>query len=305
MKPSHCCFLALALLVISTAAAQQDPPAAQVVPNTPEENAKEVDVDVYYKFKNYIERYITTKGFIAALLSSTSMIIVSELGDKTFFIAVIMASRHSRLVVFLGALSALAIMTIFSDTCGAALIGSVSKQIPQVYVYYISTALFAIFGIRMLKEAYQMSPEDGQEEYEEAHRTIIRRESELEKESMMEGDVETGFKQVSRLRLIRRRLRLIFSRVFLEAFTTTYLAEWGDRSQVTTIFLAAKENAFGVTIGATFGHCICTLLAVLGGRVIAQKISVRTVTFIGGIIFMIFAITALISGPDQSMTLAP
>jgi len=29
-------------------------------------------------------------------------------------------------------------------------------------------------------------------------------------------------------------------------------------------------------VGGTFGHCLCTGLAVIGGRMIAQKISVRT-----------------------------
>lgn len=32
-----------------------------------------------------------------------------------------------------------------------------------------------------------------------------------------------------------------WSRIFLQCFTMTFLSEWGDRSQVTTIVLAAKE----------------------------------------------------------------
>ena len=62
-------------------------------------------------------RYIETKldvGFVHAFVASLSVIVVSELGDKTFFIAAIMAMRHSRVVVFLGALSALAVMTLLS-----------------------------------------------------------------------------------------------------------------------------------------------------------------------------------------------
>lgn len=53
-------------------------------------------------------------GFIHAFVASLSVIIVSELGDKTFFIAAIMAMRHSRGVVFAGAISALFIMTVMS-----------------------------------------------------------------------------------------------------------------------------------------------------------------------------------------------
>jgi hypothetical protein len=43
-------------------------------------------------------------GFIHAFVASVSVIVVSELGDNTFFIAAIMAMQHSRLVVFAGAI---------------------------------------------------------------------------------------------------------------------------------------------------------------------------------------------------------
>jgi len=53
-------------------------------------------------------------GFIHAFIASISVIIVSELGDKTFFIAAIMAMRHPRLTVFVGAVFALGLMTVLS-----------------------------------------------------------------------------------------------------------------------------------------------------------------------------------------------
>lgn len=79
----------------------------------------------------------------------------------------------------------------------------------------------------------------------------------------------------------------------------TFLAEWGDRSQLATIVLAARENVSAVVIAGLIGHGICTGLAVLGGRMIAQRISVRTVTLIGGVVFLLFAVTALFMDPNQ------
>jgi hypothetical protein len=49
------------------------------------ENVDDLDVPKNYRFFH---------GFVAAI----SVIIVSEIGDKTFFIAAIMAMRHSRFV---------------------------------------------------------------------------------------------------------------------------------------------------------------------------------------------------------------
>lgn len=239
-----------------------------------------------HKFKNFGHF-----GFIHGFVAAVSVIVVSELGDKTFFIAAILAMRHSRITVFLGAISALTVMTILS-----AVLGFATTIIPRTYTHYISTALFAIFGLKMLKEGYSMSVDEGQEEYEEVQRDLSSRENEYDKQL---DDVETGVIRKNRMRTFKRKLMIFVSRIFLESFTMTFLAEWGDRSQLTTIILAAREDAVGVTLGAILGHSLCTALAVVGGRIVAQRISVRSVTLIGGVVFLIFAISALIIGPGS------
>ena len=47
-----------------------------------------------------------------------TVILVSEIGDKTFFIAAILAMTNNKLTVFLAAISALAVMTIMSALLG-------------------------------------------------------------------------------------------------------------------------------------------------------------------------------------------
>ena len=49
---------------------------------------------------------------VYCVLCCCSVIIVSELGDKTFFIAAIMAMRHARATVFSGAIAALGVMHV-------------------------------------------------------------------------------------------------------------------------------------------------------------------------------------------------
>ncbi|XP_039295179.1 transmembrane protein 165 isoform X4 [Nilaparvata lugens] len=286
--------------------------------------------------------------FLHGFIASLSVIIVSEIGDKTFFIAAIMAMKHSRLTVFAGAISALAFMTVLSVVFGYA-----ATIIPRAYTFYVSTALFALFGLKMLREGYYMSPNEGQEEFEEVQSDLRKREDELraqvddskpvvvtglpvvatlpvtivpvdlnektvkEKELVITNLTAAPQVSVEKLKLERESLTVdvetaggrrnkgahqgnVFkavSRIFIQAFTLTFVAEWGDRSQLTTIILAAREDVFGVTLGGIFGHALCTGMAVMGGRFIAQRISVRTVTIIGGVVFLVFALSALIFNP--------
>jgi len=93
-------------------------------------------------------------------------------------------------------------------------------------------------------------------------------------------------------------LARFFSPIFLQAFTLTFFAEWGDRSQIATIVLASTKDAIGVTLGGIIGHAICTGMAVIGGKLLATRISERMVCLVGGILFLIFAIHSIVY-PEQ------
>lgn len=94
-------------------------------------------------------------------------------------------------------------------------------------------------------------------------------------------------------------LKKIVSPVLLEAFTLTFLAEWGDRSQIATIGLAAASDVLGVTLGGILGHALCTGAAVLGGKHLASHIDERMVSIFGGVLFLVFGIHSLWSGVPE------
>lgn len=208
------------------------------------------------------------------LIASLSMIVVSELGDKTFFIAAILAMKNSRLSVFMASMLALAIMTIL-----ASLMGVASTIIPKIYIHYTSVALFLIFGFKMLKEGYDMTGSEAKEEMENIE-SDLERSCECTHQSYTTEDPETGvvksMPEVTITTKIKRKFLAFVSLAFIKTFTMVLVAEWGDRSQISTMILAARENPYAVTIGALAGHALCTGFAVIGGRFIAQLISVRT-----------------------------
>ena len=109
---------------------------------------------------------LESRPFVATL----SVIIVSELGDKTFFIAAIMAMANSRVTVFLAAISALIVMTLLS-----VFLGLTTTVVPRSFTHYASIVLFLLFGLKMLWDARSMSGNEAKEEYDEVQKTLTER----------------------------------------------------------------------------------------------------------------------------------
>ncbi len=197
-------------------------------------------------------------GFTAGLL----LITLSELGDKTFFIGMILATRHPRRWVFVGVTAALFVMTVLSVA-----IGQVVTIFPSHYVQWLTVALFLGFGLKLLYDAYRMAgPGSLVEEQAEALEAVEEREAGVVNWTM--------------------------SKVLVEAFSLTFVAEWGDRTQFATIALAAANHPIGVVLGATLGHAICAAIAVACGKLIAGRISERWLTTVGGVLFIVFGVVA-------------
>ena len=87
-----------------------------------------------------------------------------------------------------------------------------------------------------------------------------------------------GVRKAHKLRVLegtQNLAGLLLSPAWVQTFVMTFLGEWGDRSQIATIAMAAGQDYWYVTVGAISGHAICTGIAVIGGRMLASSISVR------------------------------
>ncbi|CAL8119952.1 unnamed protein product [Orchesella dallaii] len=245
-------------------------------------------------------RSVVSAGFLYACIASFSVTVTSVLGDKTFFIAAIMAMRYSRLRVFSGAIGALSLLTVVS-----ALFGYATTIIPKAITYYTSTVFFAIFGLKMMYDGYRMSPHEGQQKRKQVKATLRRRDANTKHEDSQASKgtslVGKGYRLPTGL---RRILYALFSRIFVKAFSMTFIAEWGNRSQIATVILAAREDVPGVCLGAILAHVLCIGLAVVGGRVLVPRISVRTVNIIGGVVFFIIAVTSIFLSAEFYMVLS-
>ena len=75
-----------------------------------------------------------------------------------------------------------------------------------------------------------------------------------------------------------------------------FVAEWGDKSMLATVALAAAKSPLGVVLGGVTGHLAATIIAVAGGSVLGKYISERNTRLIAGFLFFLFAILTLFFG---------
>lgn len=238
------------------------------------------------------------------------MILFSEVGDKTFLVAALMAMRHPRMVVFSAAFTALIVMTVLSTILGH----TVPTLIPVTYTSFLAGILFLVFGVKMIMEARAMSPNESvSEEMKEVEMELEEKEHQQQKQlnrrrsSVTPYNLESGRgfgtrkgrsshslpspdslspsssretspsrrSVSSMLAGMNNLFSLLLSPAWVQTFAMTFLGEWGDRSQIATIAMAAGHDYWWVTFGAITGHGICTAAAVIGGRAIAGKVSMR------------------------------
>ncbi|KAL9420409.1 hypothetical protein AB3S75_038062 [Citrus x aurantiifolia] len=221
---------------------------------------------------------------VQGFTKSLAMTVLSEIGDKTFFAAAILAMRHPRRLVLSGCLGALIVMTILSAVVGWAAPNLISRKL----THHITTVLFFGFGLWSLWDAFSDGGEA--EEFEEVEKKL---NADFKANA---GATKGGSKADDEFKKQRRPfLSQFFSPIFLKAFSITFFGEWGDKSQLATIGLAADENPFGVVLGGIIGQALCTTAAVVGGKSLASQISEKIVALSGGVLFIVFGVQSFLS----------
>ncbi|AAF24562.1 F22C12.9 [Arabidopsis thaliana] len=213
--------------------------------------------------------FCTEPGTISSSIPAFLLIFFSELGDKTFFIAALLAARNSAATVFVGTFGALGIMTIISVVLGRTFhyvdevlpfrFGGTDLPIDDI----AAVCLLVYFGVSTLLDAVS---DEGKadEEQKEAELAV----------SELSGN---GAGIVAAANTI------------ISTFALVFVAEWGDKSFFSTIALAAASSPLGVIAGALAGHGAATLLAVLGGSLLGNFLSEKAIAYVGGVLFLVFA----------------
>ncbi|XP_075522259.1 GDT1-like protein 4 isoform X2 [Primulina tabacum] len=161
------------------------------------------------------------------------MTVLSEIGDKTFFAAAILAMRHPRRLVLSGCLVALIVMTVLSAVVGWAAPNLISRK----WTHHITTLCFwglacGLYGMHSMKgyfvNVFTFSNRET-EEFDEV-------EKELNANFKINGGATKEHdKDADDLKKQNRPfLTQFLSPILLKAFSITFFGEWGDKSQRTS-----------------------------------------------------------------------
>jgi len=218
--------------------------------------------------------YEATQAFYPSLIESFLVIFLSEIADRTFILVLIYSFKMHWLPLILTSLFAMYFMNILAIVAGYTII----LLIPRNIIDWIGFACFLLFGIYSVYEGYHMESKSVKDEYEEEIRqtetnyNLMNENNENQKEEKKESLVV----------------------LCAELFGFLCLSELGDKSEISTVTIAAVYNLYAVLIGTMLAYFFNIVIAAFLGHYVGHYLSEKTMTIIGGLLFIGFAIQILI-----------
>jgi putative Ca2+/H+ antiporter (TMEM165/GDT1 family) len=232
---------------------------------------------------------VVPSGHLSVCFQAFCLVSVAELFDKTWFVALIMAMRFPRNVVFWSCYSALVIHTLLAAMFGFV----VSRALPLWMLHFIAFGLYSVFALLYIHDCYQADPgsdiiASGKEEAEEALGGGDGPSySAADDQSVPKGwpvpNTSSSWKSYG-------------TKVATQCFLAMFIAEWGDRTQIAMIGQHASQPLVPVCLGSLAAFWLLTGSAVMAGTLSAGKLSERTVYIFSAISFSVFALLALRDG---------
>jgi putative Ca2+/H+ antiporter (TMEM165/GDT1 family) len=192
---------------------------------------------------------------MGSLWSALALVFVAELGDKTQLVALGLGARHRVVPVLVGMAIGYGAANLVAVVVGGAL----GAALPSRTVGIAGAALFLGFAVWTLFGSGD--DDDG-------------------------GDAGDG-RGAQPATLTRA--------VVVSAAVAMFVAEFGDKTQLATLTLAAQGNPVLVWVGATVGVLAAGAVGVLAGRTVGSRLSGRATRIGSAALFAIFGIVLLIS----------
>ena len=212
-----------------------------------------------------------TQAFYPSLIQSFLIIFLSEIADRTFILVLIYSLKMHWLPLIITSMLSMAFMNLLAIIAGYTVI----LLIPKNLIDWIGFTCFFLFGIFSIYEGINMESKSIKEEYEEEM-------TEHEKKYQLVDDKENNNVEANE----ENKSTWVLC---LELFGFLCLSELGDKSEISTVTIAAVYNLYAVLIGTMTAYFVTILIATFLGLFIGKFLTEKMMTIIGGILFVCFA----------------
>lgn len=213
------------------------------------------------------------------------LIFLAEIGDKTFFVAVLLSAKYHACPVFVGCMLALALSTLIAAAVGYLL----ARFIDPVILTFVAAALFLVFAAWLLWEWYNYDETESAEK--EAEEDLANAEGGTIYGSAA-GNTETARSSTDSF----SRNSLSWWKIATIAFSMNFIGELGDKTQIAVAVQASTADPIWVAVGALIGFALVTAIAVVFGKAIARLLSPRALLLVAAAAFSFFGVLALVQG---------
>lgn len=141
---------------------------------------------------------MTASDISSAILEAASITLVTEIGDKTFFVTAILASKFSKFHVCLGSIAALWLQTLFC-VCLGVILTRVPASMKNSPIFrwpiqdYLAGIVLLICGIINITEALTNNDSDEELPLNEPLREDTRKPRSVKSESLAEAHIVSRF----------------------------------------------------------------------------------------------------------------
>ena len=202
---------------------------------------------------------------MAGFTTAFATVAIAGVGDKSFLTTLVLAARHKARWVFTGSVTALTIGAGLWITAGMWMKSIISVDTIQI----ISGVAFLLFGVNSFIEA-----------------------------SRMESSLHTENNQAKNKKTTQpAELTMPANAVIRNSFTTTFLAEFGDRTQLALLALAAGPNISAESIfsGAVAANILLAIMAVSSGKCLKNYLCQKRLSYVSGALFFALGINILLN----------
>lgn len=203
-------------------------------------------------------------AFWTAAGSTFVLIFLAELGDKSQMLAIGLGTRHRLWPIIVGGLLAAATAMALSVVVG----GLLATALPAATIALVGGLIFLAFGLWGLwPRAESVAPE---------HDTALR---------PTRGEARP---------LGPGRARRLWGASVLTAFSTIFIAEFGDKTMLVSATLATRGDQFAVWLGATAALTINVALGAAIGRLLEGRIPPRRLEIASGALFAVIGVLLIL-----------